>query len=666
VAIYSGAFRQAFIGKSKDQVLHLKTIYQNRMRHSGFAVLLLLFLGIIVIPSPALSQDHASNDCIDISRINLVKYISENISSAYMGKYESLEKKYHSLQFTPGLVLKNPIPNEYVTKRLILKFSICNSSDSSASAWFFPGYFFQEIKLYSEASDQLKELPFTFPPSKNELSFKKIVLPAHDSMTVLAELLPLKTYTNSVTPRLIQSMYLNSFTSLQQRKNRPDNIVTYVFCGLLLMMIFFSLANYLQGPNQEFLYYSGYAFFLGVMLFLKAFLDLHTSTISFYIESYLDFVMQGTGIIFYMAFMKKFLETKTRYRFLYYLYSGGIVLLIISLLLYSYAYYFTDSFSMQNVTENLTKLLLLLMVVIFLIYSFRRRQDRLLWYLFWGNFCLLIFALMSQFSILFRFLFANVPGVLGSGIFYYEIGILLELVFFLQGLSYKNRRQLIEETKEKERLIAANKVMEYEKELAVLKAQQEERERISTDMHDELGSGMTVIRLMSEIAKNKMKDHAPAEIEKISESANEVLNKMNAIIWSMNSSNDTLDNLIYYIRTYALEYFESTPIQCIVNMPSEIPQRELTGDKRRSTFLSVKEALNNVLKHSLASKVTIDIAIAQNLRIQIQDNGKGIDLARIRQFGNGLKNMAKRMENIGGSFKIENNNGALVTLELPL
>ena len=255
---------------------------------------------------------------------------------------------------------------------------------------------------------------------------------------------------------------------------------------------------------------------------------------------------------------------------------------------------------------------------------------------------------------------------MGSGIFYYEIGILLELLFFLQALSYKNRRQLIEETKEKERLIAANKVMEYEKELAVLKAQQEERERISVDMHDELGSGMTVIRLMSEIAKNKMKDHAPAEIEKISDSANEVLNKMNAIIWSMNSSNDTLDNLIYYIRTYALEYFENTPIQCEVNIPNEIGQQEVTGNKRRSAFLSVKEALNNVLKHSNASKVTIDITITQNLRIQIQDNGKGIDPTRLRQFGNGLKNMAKRMESIGGTFKIEKNNGTLVTLELPL
>jgi signal transduction histidine kinase len=76
--------------------------------------------------------------------------------------------------------------------------------------------------------------------------------------------------------------------------------------------------------------------------------------------------------------------------------------------------------------------------------------------------------------------------------------------------------------------------------------------------------------------------------------------------------------------------------------------------------------LNNVLKHSNATRVTVVITIDQHVQIKIQDNGTGIDPNHIRQFGNGLKNMAKRMETIGGSFKIENKDGTLVTLELPL
>ena len=91
---------------------------------------------------------------------------------------------------------------------------------------------------------------------------------------------------------------------------------------------------------------------------------------------------------------------------------------------------------------------------------------------------------------------------------------MLELIFFLLGLFHKNKRLLIEEARERERLKAKDRMNEYEKEIAVYKAQQGERERISADMHDELGSGMTAIRLMSEIARNKMKEQTPVEIER--------------------------------------------------------------------------------------------------------------------------------------------------------
>jgi signal transduction histidine kinase len=171
---------------------------------------------------------------------------------------------------------------------------------------------------------------------------------------------------------------------------------------------------------------------------------------------------------------------------------------------------------------------------------------------------------------------------------------------------------------------------------------------------------------MSEIARNKMKENTPVEIDRISSSANEVLNKMNAIIWSMNSGNDTLDNLVSYIRSYAYDYFENTPVDCHVITPEQIPAKELSGDKRRNIFLCVKETLNNALKHSKASRITITITIADKLMITIADNGVGIDLEKIRQFGNGLKNINRRMESIGGHFHIGASNGTVTILELPL
>ncbi|HMG66183.1 MAG TPA: histidine kinase, partial [Chitinophagaceae bacterium] len=315
---------------------------------------------------------------------------------------------------------------------------------------------------------------------------------------------------------------------------------------------------------------------------------------------------------------------------------------------------------------NITKILLLAMLVVFLVYCLRYWKDKLLRYLFWGNLLYFFFAVSSQLLILLGHVFGNLPSVLNSSLFYYEMGLFLELVFFLAGLSYKNKKLIIEQTRESERLRMENERKEFEKQMAVITAQQEERNRISTDMHDELGSGMTHIRLMSEIAKNKMKQDTPIEIEKISQSADDILNKMNAIIWSMNSQNDSLGNLVSYIRAYAIEYLEGTSVSCTVNIPEFIPEKELTGDKRRNVFLCVKETLNNMLKHSNATNLTIDISAGGILILNIQDNGVGIDLQNIRQFGNGLQNIERRMKSIGGSFEIIKDHGTRTVLMLPL
>ena len=156
------------------------------------------------------------------------------------------------------------------------------------------------------------------------------------------------------------------------------------------------------------------------------------------------------------------------------------------------------------------------------------------------------------------------------------------------------------------------------------------------------------------------------EIEKISNSANEALNKLNAIVWSMNSSNDTLDSLVSYVRAYSIEYFDATPIECKMTIPETIPFKEIMGDKRRNIFLCVKETLNNTLKHSMATRVTITIETSGKLDISIADNGVGIDPEKIRRFGNGLKNIDRRMKVIGGSYAISNENGTITKLELPL
>lgn len=624
--------------------------------------LFILFLSFFI--SQAKTQDSLSA-YTDISKVVIEKFVTRNLSTAIVKPDFDVEHNFQELIFTPGVEQYNPLPLHLVGSKFLVRIQLKNASDTSKSVFLNPGFYFQDMVIYRMQQNIPVKIPDVYANSDDSIGYRLITLAAYDTATYIVALIPVKTYNSNIRLRVIGQNHVAAFVSQLNRSYDQKNLINYVFTGLLLMMILFSLTNYFQGGNKEFLYYSCYAFFLGGLLFFQNIFHFHASRFSYFFEGYFDFIMQCVGIIFYMLFMRKFLNTKKEHPFLYKLYNWGIIFIISALCLYTILHYFSTNYTLEYYTENSTKIILLALTIIFLNYCKKRWDEKLLHYLFWGNLFLLIFSIFSQIGVMTGDWFRRLPGLLHSSVIYYEIGLFLELVFFLAGLNYKNRRNIVLQTKEKETLKAQNLLKEYEKEIAVYKAQQEERQRISADMHDELGAGMTAIRLMSEIAKNKMKENTPVEINKISQSANDVLNKMNAIIWSMNTGNDTLDNLISYIRAYSLEYFDGTSIDCKVITPDEIPEKELTGDKRRNIFLCVKETLNNALKHANATQVTITIETHTGLLISIKDNGKGIDLDKIRQFGNGLKNIKRRMESIGGSLTIENENGTVTIIRLP-
>jgi signal transduction histidine kinase len=270
----------------------------------------------------------------------------------------------------------------------------------------------------------------------------------------------------------------------------------------------------------------------------------------------------------------------------------------------------------------------------------------------------------SVISLVFIYSGISSKNIYTSPIVYFESGVIISVIFFLLGLTYKNRQELISKIKDQAAMKLEVEKKGFETQLAVINAQQEERNRISADMHDDLGAGMTTIRLYSELAKNKIGANKIPEIDKISSSASELIDKMNAIIWSMSSSNDSLGNMVAYIRSYAQEYFDDFPnIICKIDIPENLPHMEVNGEIRRNIFLVIKESLHNIVKHSGADKVNIMLDLQpKGLTLTIHDNGKGINPENIRRFGNGLKNMKKRTDHIGVDFTIENNNGTLITL----
>jgi signal transduction histidine kinase len=582
-----------------------------------------------------------------------------------------------SLDFRP---MTRNLPSDYMEKDIFERFTLSNSGDTTKLFYFVPANFVRNIKVFkvslTGSPPRFTLIPDSLIVSKRYSGAKLLSLEAHETAVFYCRFNFVRTNVNSLLPRIIEKDYLYSWRINIRDKDNILDLICYVASGIMLLMIFYSLAVYLQNRNKEnrsreFLYYAIYTFCTAFLLFLKTFLRTSATGFYYFYEEYLDFMVLIASVFTYLFFVRQFIDTRRHHprldRFLRY----ARWVLIAATVIFSFIYFFTDKYVILNIMENLViKLIFFVTGIVFVVYAIRVK-DTLLNYLAAGNLSLVFFSVISLLFLIFNWKIVDEYSdwnFLNRSMFYYVIGLVLELVFFLSGLAFKNRRDIIERVKERERLKLENERKEFEKQMAVITAMQQERDRISADMHDELGSGVTAIRLMSEILKSKMKNQPILpELEKISSNANELLGKMNTIIWTMKSSNDTVESLVAYIRAHAIEYFDSTPIDCSVRLPAVIPQVDISGEKRRNIFLSIKEALNNAMKHSQATEILIEIITKESfLVIRITDNGIGIDVEQLRRFGNGLSNMRRRMESIGGSFTINCDGPCMLTFEAPL
>jgi signal transduction histidine kinase len=212
------------------------------------------------------------------------------------------------------------------------------------------------------------------------------------------------------------------------------------------------------------------------------------------------------------------------------------------------------------------------------------------------------------------------------------------------------------------------RVLAAERELAVQRVREEERVRIASDMHDDLGAGLTSIKVLADIARQKAgTSPSSGDIERISFYAGDLVSKLSEIVWAMKTQNDSLENLVAYIRSYAAQFLSDAQITCRFHIPEDLPDVKVSGTVRRSVFLVVKEALNNMVKHSQATEAQFDVTLEPGEAVMIiRDNGVGLNAAAPRKHGTGMESMRQRMAALGGTFQIEGGNGTTVRLSLPL
>ncbi|WP_448701865.1 sensor histidine kinase [Mucilaginibacter sp. AW1-3] len=203
----------------------------------------------------------------------------------------------------------------------------------------------------------------------------------------------------------------------------------------------------------------------------------------------------------------------------------------------------------------------------------------------------------------------------------------------------------------------------YEKELAI----QDERHRISSEMHDDIGAGLSALKLFAGAAKAKSEKNNVLEVDKIYNMLNDLSDKIREVIWSLNVDNDSLENLLYYIQFQATKIFQYSDIDFDTNMPDTLPAVVINGVMRRNVYLIIKEILHNALKHSKATNVDLNFEIEQdNLMVFIKDNGVGIKNTRGNPDSMGLKSINQRIQTLKGKMEVTSDTGTHIVLTLPL
>lgn len=224
------------------------------------------------------------------------------------------------------------------------------------------------------------------------------------------------------------------------------------------------------------------------------------------------------------------------------------------------------------------------------------------------------------------------------------------------------------------RFAATRKLRRQLERLEQQRAIERDRMRIAKDIHDDLGAGLTQIMLQSALARREPTQETQMHLTQISDTASDLIRAMDEIVWAINPQNDTLDGLGTYICKFTHEYLTAVGVRCRLDVPGQLPLRSLSSETRHNLFLAIKEALNNVLKHSGATEVWLHLALQPSgFTITIKDNGCGFkpgataDPApaggRIAS-GQGLRNMAKRLETIGGVCTVKSAPGKGTSVEL--
>lgn len=437
-------------------------------------------------------------------------------------------------------------------------------------------------------------------------------------------------------------------------QNAAIELFYLFFQGVLTFQILVFGVLFFITRRKDLLYYSLFLFFAAAYFFINApytFFGIPEDTV--WNSAWYDFTNTPLIIIenlFYLLFLNSFFADITSdkivnrvLRFTLWLVPFIVLLFVLFTVLQMDKQFIFYSVKLIAVTPA--------MVVSYILF---KRKPPFAILVVNGLLCTIAGTCITVFMIILRNRGVHHLFTDGYPLFFIRLGLLGDMIFYLAAILKKwhfQEKQLV--------------IEKFQSQLAVEKL----RNKISGELHDDIGSTLSGISMYSHLAKNQVvsgeKEKVEQSLQVIQQSANEMVSKLQDIVWSVNPQEDSLEQMIVRIKEYAAGMTNGNNMKLRLEIQKQFTSVNLTMENRRNIYLLCKEAINNAVKYSGASLLEIKILTDNRvMEFIIKDNGNGFDIKNVKR-GNGLDNMQRRADEIGAKLVLQSkqNEGTSVLLQ---
>ena len=436
--------------------------------------------------------------------------------------------------------------------------------------------------------------------------------------------------------------------------------------GMLMMMACYALLSFLWHYKRLYLYYGLYILGMIANLYFNDLahylIDLNGDEQAVNQAATLEVSIQSIAFIFYTFFARQLLDLQNTDTFSYRLTQWLIGLFVVRLLLdIGLAYY------LPGLEADIQRLLYLIqyfsagLCTFWIIFRIVRLRHAVASLFLVGTGLFVAGALTAVIMNLTAGADARQPALPFSfPLLPMQIGIVLEMLCYTMSIALLNRQT------EQDKLIAQSQLIEQLQENERKQARLNGlRDEIARDLHDEMGSQLSSISILSQTTSRYVSDErARHRLVTIGQTARQVMESMREIVWSLNSSSDTLMHVGLRIRETAYTLFNDSSIQLHTDLTGVDALHELTQKQRRELHLIVKECLTNILRHANAQNVWFILRVEPDrLVCTIRDDGVGFDLTT-QASGLGLRSIRSRAGQMGATLSIESESGMGTTIQV--